>query len=218
MSETGASSAKDAKEKYMEHFGLNGDNVKCALTGLRGKITLAHILPRRSKSLIRKYLGLVPSDMNSHRNLVFLCFNIEKAFDAMKISFVPQDALHDALVMKIWDESVRSDPIFDGSLITIGEFERQALNFSLVGSDSVTREYAPFRRCFAYQALMCFCRHSVLLGDEPPSEERGSGDFPDYVALRKRLLDMHASFRRGMKKEIEEEAYSVEEGDEGEFP
>ena len=150
--------------------------------------------------------------MDSHRNLVFLCFNIEKAFDAMKISFVPQDVLHDALVMKIWDDSVRTDPIFDGSLITIGEFERQALNFSVVGSDSVTREYAPFRRCFAYQALMCFCRHSVLLGDEPPREERGSGDFPDYDALRKKLLDMHASFRRGLKTEIEEE------GAEEEFP
>lgn len=82
----------------MEHFVLKMDNVKCALTGLRGKITMAHILPRSTKSLIRKYLGLVGADMESHRNLVFLCFNIEKAFDAMKISFVPQDALHDALI------------------------------------------------------------------------------------------------------------------------
>lgn len=217
MSETGVSSAKEAKGNYMEHFHLEYDNVTCALTRLQGKITMAHILPRRSKSLIRKYLGLDQNDMNSHRNLVFLCFNIEKAFDEMMISFVPQDVLHDALVMKIWDESVRKVPIFDGSQKYIGDFEHQPLNFSVVGSDSVTREHAPFRRCFAYQALMCFCRHSVLIGDEPPSE-RGSGDFPEYDALRKRLLDMHASFRRGMKMEIEEEARSREEGDEQGFP
>jgi hypothetical protein len=57
---------------------------------------------------------------------------------------------------------------------------------------------------------MCFCRHSVLLGDKPPSEERGSGEFLEYDALRKTLLDMHASFRRRLKMEIEEEARSEE--------
>ena len=210
MSETGATSAKIAKDNYMDHFSLTEDNVKCALTGLRGKITMAHILPRRTKNLIRKNLCLAQTDMDSHRNLVFLCANIEKAFDTMKISFVPQDVLHDALVMKIWDESVRGDRIFDGSPKTIGEFEHQALNFSVVGSDAVTREYAPFRRCFAYQTLMCFCRHSVL-GDEPPSEERGSGDLSEYDALRKRLLDMHATFLRKVKTEIEEEEEEEEE-------
>jgi hypothetical protein len=210
MSETGATSAKIAKDNYMDHFSLNDNNVKCALTGLRGKITMAHILPRRTKNFIRKNLCLAQTDMDSHRNLVFLCANIEKAFDAMKISFVPQDVLHDALIMKIWDESVRRDPIFDGSTKKIGEFEHRALNFSVVGSDSMTREYAPFRRCFAYQALMCFFHHSVL-GEEPPRAGRGSGDFPEYDDLRKRLLDMHATFLRKVKTEIEEEEEEEEE-------
>ena len=211
MSETEASDAKNAKTEYMSHFDMRADNVKCALTGLRGKVKLAHILPRKATKHVCRSLGMSNNALNNHRNLIFLCFNIEAAFDKLRISFVPQDALHDALVMKIWDESVRYEPIFSGSPSTIGEFEHRALNFLVEGSDGVTREHRPFRRCFAYQALMCYCRHATDLDAEPPSDPRGSEVLLEYKTMRKRLLEMHQNFRRGLTREISEEAQPQEE-------
>jgi len=154
--------------------------------------------------------------LNNLRNLIFLSNNIEAAFDAMKLSFVPHDILHDALRMKIWDESVRHEPIFDGSTLTIGEFEEQALNFSVEGSDGVTRENLPFRRCFAYQALMCFCRHATDLTAKPPNDSRRSETLLEYEALRKRLLEMRATLQRQQERETAEEGRQPSEDEEEE--
>ena len=211
MSETTESDAKEAKTNYMGHFYMREDNVKCALTGIQGKTKLAHILPRKTTKHICGSLGMSKTDLNSHRNLLFLSYNIEAAFDAMRISFVPQDVLHDALVMKIWDESVRDEPIFLNSTTTIGEFEDRALNFFVEGSDGVTRENRPFRRCFAYQALMCYCRHAVDFSAKPPSDPRSSETLLEYEALRERLLEMRAALERQTKREAAEEAQPYEE-------
>ena len=214
MSETAASDAKDARTNFMRQFDMREDNVKCALTGLRGKTKLAHILPRKANKHICGRLGMSNTDLNNNRNLIFLCYNIEAAFDAMRISFVPQDVLHDTLIMKIWDESVRNEPIFSGSESTIGEFEERALNSFVEGSDGTSRENRPFRRCFAYQALMCYCRHNIDLNAMPPFDPRNSETLLEYKSLRENLLEMHAALQRQLQRETAEQAQPCEEEEE----
>ena len=152
ISATQSSDAKQCKTNFMAHFNLKHSSIRCALTELSGKTTLAHILPRSTKPHILKTLSLSTEDHRSVRNLVFLSWNLEKAFDQLQVSFIPKDALHDDLVLKIWDDSVKNVPVFDDSKCVIGQYENHKLNFDLVGQDGVSREHKAFRRCFAYQA------------------------------------------------------------------
>lgn len=59
--------------------------------------------------------------------------------------------LTEQYVLKIWDETAREIPIFEGSDLLIGQFEGWLL--------IVRPGYALFRRCLSYQSLWAAAKH-----------------------------------------------------------
>lgn len=87
--------------------------------------------------------------------MLFLARNIEDNYDKLKLSFIPVNVLNPkTLMLKIWDDSIKHTPIFNGSARTIGDCEGETL--SLNGHE-------PFFRCLSFQAMLTW------------EESRGSG-------------------------------------------
>ena len=91
--------------------------------------------------------------MNDNRNLLVLSVNVENAFDALRISFVPNpnSPLIRQNVMKVWDATVLDTPVYPGATFKIGEFADSPLTFTVNG-----QPHSPFRRCLSYHALMAY--------------------------------------------------------------
>eukprot|EP01036_Dinobryon_divergens_P028472 gene28472-37422_t len=80
------------------------------------------------------------------RNGLWLARNIEKSFDTLRLSFVPQDILHPrTLILVIWDEDTRMTPIWDVHQDLIGQYEGCSLQLG---------GHEPFRRALSYQAYL----------------------------------------------------------------
>ena len=90
-------------------------------------------------------------DLNTSSNLVFWAINIEKAYEKLQISFVKSVSLKltEEYVMKIWDESIKASPIWEGSLRTIGEFENKPL---ILGKHVIMKRGLSFHAIQAYNA------------------------------------------------------------------
>jgi hypothetical protein len=150
ISETSASRDASLRSTFVVDFGIS--NPTCALTGIQTDVVLAHISPRSTNRRIRDKLGIQdPSDLNSHRNLIFLCKSVKLAFDRLQISFYTtmKVPLREAMIMKIWDDSIREVSIFDGSSLKFADIENAELNLDTFGS-KITK-YNPYRRAFAFQ-------------------------------------------------------------------
>jgi hypothetical protein len=176
MSQTTADRVTKLKEKFCDFFGYHPG--QCMITGIRGLVTLAHILPcstlKHSNTLM--LLGLEAKDLNDFRNLLLLSENIEFCFDRLKLSFIPVigEGLLDVFEMKIWDDSIRDQPLYRSSMVDlnaprIGQFEGRRL--------VLNPAHKPFKRCLAYQSLWACSKY---LG----------GDFtPDSIPYRIDSLD-----------------------------
>ncbi len=147
MSVSSAGRSEGLKERFCSDLGYS--NKKCMLTGVEGNMTLAHIFPfsGRKNAQAMSLLQLTPEKLNTYGNLLLLASNIEIAFDQLKVSFVPAvgNGLESVFVLRIWDNSVRLMPIFDGSLHLIGDYDGQALTFN--------KDHQVFKRCFAFQSM-----------------------------------------------------------------
>ena len=137
--------------------------VKCMLTGEFGygeQVVVAHLIPCSTTENILSKLHMKVIDVNSSRNALFLSRNIELCFDKLQLSFVPIDILHPStLKMQIWDESIRSRPIFDGSKLIIASFD---------GAELMLNGHNPFLRCLSYQAFQAWNHYdSKLVGMVP---------------------------------------------------
>jgi len=155
MSNTTDGTATNLRRNFAASYGIR-DISMCMLTGLRthpGNLKLAHILPRSTKAHILRSLGMRPSEVNDHRNLLVLSTAVEEAFDAMLISFVPfvDGALVRRYVMKVWDESILSEPVHEGAKTTVATYVGVPLTLTVNG-----RAHTPFRRCLSYQAFQAF--------------------------------------------------------------
>jgi hypothetical protein len=204
MSETKASELNDLRTNFYKYCGFKNETAACMISGLNGKLKLAHILPRRTKQSIRESLGMEIEDMNSFRNLLLLACNIEDAFDRLKLSFIQKNALDTTLILKIWDDSIRTQQIWPGSTQTIGMYEGSALNLSLpIG----IYELEPFRRCLSYQALMAIMTNSKFSELFSPPDDFCSDieAIPKYKAKRKTFLDFRQKFLEAKHDEMEEE-------------
>ena len=153
MTQTSISRVEILKRQFVEQFDYDAGT--CQLSGVQGTCTLAHILPvhARKISSVMQLLQMTESMLNSPGNLLLLASNIERAFDALKVSFVARlgEGLRTEFVLKIWDESVRSEPIFSGSAVTIGDCEHRPLMFNA--------EHHVYSRCFAYQGLWAAAKY-----------------------------------------------------------
>lgn len=131
---------------------------KCMVTGEKKDVIAAHILPRRTDLDIVKKLSLTKDDINSPRNGIFLCKGIEEAFDNLRISFYRTNPLSLSLHLKIWDDSVRGESIYKGSMKNIGDYEGHPLNL---------RDHKPFMRCLSYHSYIAYKKSNLLEKEFP---------------------------------------------------
>ena len=149
MSVTSAGRVTGLKNSFCQEHSYNPGT--CMLTGQQGTVTLAHILPFSSQKnlTVLQLLELNAEELNSSRNLLLLTDNIEFYFDRLQLSFIPKigEGLIKQFVLKIWDDSIRQQPIFRDSPTgpLIQEYEGVPLTFN-VG-------HTPYSRCLAYQAM-----------------------------------------------------------------
>lgn len=181
MSNTTAGTAGDVRKKFLTYGGYPRDGLLvCALTGQptpRDRVKVAHILPRSTKSDVLGRMSI--TDVNDNRNLLLLSDNIEKAFDAMRVSFVRDESspIVYRLQLRVWDASVREVPVYAGAQMTIGACEGNVLNLRLPSGDV----HDAFKRCLSFHTLMCFVKHNVLSGtaaEEP--RDFDSSVYPEH--------------------------------------
>eukprot|EP01033_Poteriospumella_lacustris_P018070 gene18070-12961_t len=176
MSMTSARRAEVALEEHL-CAEYSYDRGTCMITQLPGTCVLAHLLPvstAAKSSAAMSMLHMTPDMLHDTANVLLLADNIARAFHALQVSFVPalQEGLVDRYVLKIWDDSVRSVPVFSNSPLTptIGQFDGQPLHLHA--------DHAIFRRCVAFQTLWAAARH---LG--------GHGSADSQLPFRMELLD-----------------------------
>ncbi len=210
MSETSASRIEFLASNIKTDFGIA--DAKCALTGHKRGVILAHILPRSAKQHIREMLGIFDAELlNGPRNLIFLCENIEKKFDRLQLSFVTEmrgPPLREALVMKIWDDNIRDVPIYPGSSFTIGSYENQELDLNTGGS--ITPQYNPYRRCFAYQYLEAYLKHRKASNYAEEAANCAFSDIETFDEFRKNSIQLCQDLRKGVAREVREEGEEEE--------
>lgn len=204
VSQTSASKVEFLASTIRTDFGIAG--AKCALTGHERGVILAHILPRSAKQHIREMLGIFDAELlNGPRNLIFLCENIEKKFDRLQLSFVTEmrgPPLREALVMKIWDDNIRDVPIYPGSSFTIGSYENHELNLNTGGS--ITTQYNPYRRCFAYQYLEAYLKNRRASNYAEEASNCAFSDIETFDVFRKNSIQLCQDLRKGVAREVGE--------------
>jgi hypothetical protein len=205
MSDTTVSRLANLRSSFIKHYKMAENNCTCALTNTVKGVKLAHILPLKAKPDIRECLHLSDEDINSFRNVIFLCSSVELAFDRLKVSFTPRSVLDQSLVLKIWDDDVRGIEICEGAGTHIGDFEGKPLNMQMPNGV----EHNPFRRCFAYQALHAFIKHSSDADISHAPDVARDSDCPSFVKKRSELLEWHARFRRTRDIEVREDDEEV---------
>lgn len=182
-----------------KHFGYkkNKNNIKCMLTrkiGNGDQVCAAHILTASSDEDIYSSLGMSFADLNSPRNGLWLARNIEKAFDALFLSFVPRDVLHPlTLALIIWDDVARMTPIWDDHQDLIGQYEGCSLQL---------HSHQPFRRALSYQAYLA---HSNYVNKLFPLDKVGCpaefGTPSTFITMRETLA---AHFDNSVREELSE--------------
>jgi hypothetical protein len=103
---------------------------KCLLTGVKGdwkKVVTAQLLPSNTSDRILEELGV--NSVDDMRNLIFLCYNIQQAFENRNLCFLAVDDRPGCFRLKIWSGQAKRAPLFDGSKQTIGEFDGQLMCF-----------------------------------------------------------------------------------------
>lgn len=191
MSETRVSRINTLRENFVKHH-----NNECMLTGIKSNVVLAHILPHSTKARVCQTLGMVGL-INDDRNLLFLCSGLERAFDRLLISFVPDKSNFKANCFKlhVWSESVLEMPLYEHSKKKIKKLKQQGkiiptipkikdylnriMDFSLL-------QHNPFRRCLSYQAFMAYWKWKKLGCEsiEEPEDFDHSDNDGDFKANR----------------------------------
>ena len=104
-----------------------------------------------------KVLELSHEDLNRSQNLLLLASNIEFSFDRLKVSYVPSvdENFFEVFVLKIWDSSITTMQIFDGSPKTIGDYVNHSLKL----------RHRVFKRYLAYQSMWACAKHLSGIAD-----------------------------------------------------
>jgi hypothetical protein len=132
-------------------YSKKSKTVKCMLTGVFGnnlQVVCGHIIPCTANEAKIEHLGLRLESLNTSPNLIFWAIAIERAYECLKISFV-KAPLADEYLLKIWDDNIRMEPIWEGSNRTIGEFENAPLD---LGKRVVLTRGLSFQAIQAYNA------------------------------------------------------------------
>lgn len=152
MSQTDRSRNNNLRSAVFNNLGITDQTASCWLSG--GKpVKVAHILPCSTKAIVREKLGLTREFRHDHVNVsrwnfMVLRNDIESAFDRLKVSFLPMDAIHqESFRLHIWDKgSVDADLLLlDGKPLQI------PTGVSLS------------RRALSYQAICAFVEYKKLI-------------------------------------------------------
>jgi hypothetical protein len=222
MTQTSAGQNKPNQEairnKYFDFCGITKDandlaktRACCVLTGRNGEgrkvLKLAHLVPASSSSNILNTLRL-PNDENgvwSLRNVLLLCEKIEHYFDRKKLSFVPSPLYNNVYILKIWDEEIRNELLYDGATdiddpgdSTIGYYENRCLNLTMPNGNVLS----PFKRCLSYQVFMSFASSKLKKCDVPADFASDIGK--DWNNLRNDLLITRSSLETAIAEETDE--------------
>ena len=203
------------KTDYERHYEVPATELRCMISGIssaatsssatpKSPITLSHLLPRSTEAKEKLSLGYGRDDIENIRNSLILCNGFEYAFDHKFISFVPSDKpfSENKYKLHIWVDNVRTDPIYEGSDLTIGSFDGAALNLT-VGR----HVHYPFRRALSYQAFRSFIMWRKHYGlTELPEDSDISVYNGDYKTTR-------AKYAQRLAQDCEEEKMGVFEND-----
>jgi FtsZ-binding cell division protein ZapB len=127
--------SQDLRKKAADHYGdceitENMEIVAtCRLTGVRGEpnvIAIAHILPRNAAEHFLLQCDM--NDVDHPRNTIFLCKNIEQAFNDQKLCFL-MDEFTGNLILKILHNGTKDDVLFPGAPETIGLYDGKPMRF-----------------------------------------------------------------------------------------
>lgn len=170
----------------------------------RGRLVAAHLWPKRGNAaLLEQHLGVSTSQLRTGRNGLLLCSGIEKAFDALQLTFVLEQG---QLVCRVLDKKIAQASIFEhkakGDIVKstrkqdwFETVEGKALHFKTSAR--------PFHRILWLHAI-CALTQQQLNGWEPLS--------PLAVGLQQRAL---ACLRRMSNHKFNEiEVGGDETGDE----
>ena len=195
------------KEIFLPHCHITDNKPTCMYSGLNGTfVQCAHILPKSAKMDTVSNLGLKPDDVNSVRNMMWLCPGIEDAFDTMQLSFTSRvlPGMVTGYVMLIWDDSCLTHKLHESTTQTIGDVfvPDKCLNFNITRSDGTIFEHSVFKRCLANQAIWCYYRFN---SEFPPSIWT-CGDFSSVDdRVRQKLVNDEYCAAMSLQREIEHE-------------
>jgi hypothetical protein len=201
MSNTTDGTVRDLRKKFSNGYGL-GDIDMCMLTELKpgpNNLKLSHLLPISTKADVYQSLGFRGSDVNTPRNFLVLCIHVEEAFDALRISFVPDPSspLVRKYVMKVWDERVLSEKVHPFSVTTINDYVGKSLTLMVNG-----HAHEPFRRVLSYHAFMAYWKWTKI-GREC-LEEPVDFDDSDYEG-KSQMVDKRKDYVEQFLKDRAEE-------------
>jgi hypothetical protein len=211
MEESESGRCDDCRRHLLTSLGYNLKKRKkhpCMLTGREGTgddVVAAQIIPATSKPKILTYIRLSKEDINDVRNFLLLAKNVQRAFDAQQISFVKESPLSNQLVLKIWDASVASDPIWP-SYSTRGAPQRQSQG--LFGYWEGRRlnlgSHTPFKRALSYQAYHAYLKNASV--DHPVLSEYGRDTQTEYFKHMNVIAkDLKDRVIRDMRDEVEDD-------------
>ena len=154
----------------------------CCVTGVEGdnrQVIPAHLLPCSSPPMALEFFNM-EKGFDDFRNLVLLAANIEKAYDSQRLCFVMAE--DGEILLRILDESVKEEPIFEGSDKKIGEYEGRPMKFE----DGVDGK--PFSRILSCHAKYSFYEAKtegwISLDAEMASEFKYGSPLKDDLVLR----------------------------------
>ena len=177
-------SQKDRKKlriptaKHYKVYKREGNLVMCQLAlkwGNNQQVTTSHLLKHGTRHHMRKVFEF--DDINDKRNLLMLSKGVEKAFETGRIYFEGGNDDR-TFIMKIFDQTVKDELIFDGSNVKIGSLEGKKLR---IPKDV----QPPFKRVLSHHAQDAYRKaleRGFITSETKPPIEYGS-------PLKDNLLD-----------------------------
>ena len=165
-------------------YTKKGKMAQCQLAkewGNSKQVTTNHLWPHSTKHHIMDMFGI--EDVNDMRNLLLLSKGVEKAFEAGQIYFEGRDDR--TFVMRILDDTVKQNPIFDGSTKPVGSLEGKQL-FIPKNRDP------PFKRVLSHHAQDAYKKaleKGWITKARAPPEEYGSPLKDNMLSLTRATTD-----------------------------
>lgn len=209
---TTATRIDNLRGSFLKEYELDGKNEVCMVTGERGNLALAHILPLKAKDRFIKCLGMNKTEdengLNNFRNCILVLKGVEEALDEQRISIIRSSniLLDNEYVVKVWDEKVK-DTFQSGKRVasgkTIGDIDGKHLNLNMPNG----KVHRPFKRTLSFHNFWCFMTWSFAKKHYELGLDTGDfgsvGEWNEALALERKKWT--TDLRRIIRVEAEEQ-------------